>query len=349
MELVLIEHGFAVAALAFENAFARNGATLETFMVTYRAVALAHPHLYRLINGGPLPVEARTPGIQGRTAALLSRVLPQPELALAAFAFAHGMTILELDDRFPPGADLDAAWRAGTQACRRRPCDAGTRKASTPPAESPGMRPIAAGRDGGSALLIWRSRSCATRYPGCFSSARSGRISFPTRVTSRLASSLRIRAPGRRSHNLPAPSATRGMPRSCLTGWGWVGNAYRSYAARSGAGSTMPARIEISLHRFTSSTGAAYALSYFAHDRAVALEQQEQLGNLLLPCAAMVTGDGMATRFLRSGNLVVRVTVVMPGSMDADASALALTTATDIALAVLAKASDSGADRIVAC
>lgn len=116
VELVLIEHGFTVAALAFEDAFARNGATLETFMVTYRAVALAHPHLYRLINGGPLPAEARTPGIQGRTAALLSRVLPKPELALAAFAFAHGMTILELDDRFPPGADLDAAWRAGTQA-----------------------------------------------------------------------------------------------------------------------------------------------------------------------------------------------------------------------------------------
>ena len=134
-----------------------------------------------------------------------------------------------------------------------------------------------------------------------------------------------------------------------LTGWGWVGNAYRSYAAGAGAGSATPARVEISLHQFTSSTGAAYALSYFAHDRAVALQQQETLGDFLLPCAAMVTGDGSATRYLRSGNLVVRVTVVMPVSMDADASALALTTATDIALAVLANASGSGAKRIVAC
>jgi hypothetical protein len=35
------------------------------------------------------------------------------DLARAAFAFAHGMTILELNGRFPPGADLDAAWRRG--------------------------------------------------------------------------------------------------------------------------------------------------------------------------------------------------------------------------------------------
>lgn len=134
-----------------------------------------------------------------------------------------------------------------------------------------------------------------------------------------------------------------------LSGWGWVRNAYRSYVARSGAGNATPTRVEISLHQFTSSTGAAYALSYFAHDRAVALQHQEALGDFLLPCAAMVTGDGTATRFLRSGNLVVRVTVVMPTSMDAEANARALTTATDIALAVLANASGAGADRSVAC
>ena len=29
---------------------------------------------------------------------------------------AHGMVILELDDRFPPGADLDAAWARGLSA-----------------------------------------------------------------------------------------------------------------------------------------------------------------------------------------------------------------------------------------
>ena len=38
------------------------------------------------------------------------------DLARAAFAFAHGMTILELNNRFPPDADLDAAWRRGITA-----------------------------------------------------------------------------------------------------------------------------------------------------------------------------------------------------------------------------------------
>jgi AcrR family transcriptional regulator len=116
VELVLIEHGFAVAALAFEEAFAREGATLETFMTAYREVALAHPHLYRLMTAGPLPRHLMSPGVEERTAAPLLQVLAQPDLARAAFAFAHGMSMLELDDRFPPHADIAAAWRAGTHA-----------------------------------------------------------------------------------------------------------------------------------------------------------------------------------------------------------------------------------------
>jgi hypothetical protein len=38
------------------------------------------------------------------------------DLARAAWAFAHGMTSLELANRFPPGADLVAAWEAGIDA-----------------------------------------------------------------------------------------------------------------------------------------------------------------------------------------------------------------------------------------
>jgi hypothetical protein len=134
-----------------------------------------------------------------------------------------------------------------------------------------------------------------------------------------------------------------------LAGWGWLGNAYRSYIAHSGAGNTTPARIEISLHLFNSSTGAAYALSYFAHDRAVALSQHERGGNALLPCAAIVTGAGSATRFLRRGSLLVRVTVVMPRPADALAEATALDAATDLALGVLAKAGGPHAPWSAAC
>jgi hypothetical protein len=34
----------------------------------------------------------------------------------AVWAFAHGMVGLELSGRFPPDADLDAAWPAGIAA-----------------------------------------------------------------------------------------------------------------------------------------------------------------------------------------------------------------------------------------
>ena len=39
-----------------------------------------------------------------------------PDRARAAWAFAHGMVTLELADRFPPDADLDAAWATGISA-----------------------------------------------------------------------------------------------------------------------------------------------------------------------------------------------------------------------------------------
>jgi hypothetical protein len=36
--------------------------------------------------------------------------------AQALWSFAHGMLILEMDDRYPPGSDLDRTWRAGADA-----------------------------------------------------------------------------------------------------------------------------------------------------------------------------------------------------------------------------------------
>ena len=43
------------------------------------------------------------------------------DLARAVWAFAHGMTILELNERFPPGADLDTAWQRGLDSFRPEP------------------------------------------------------------------------------------------------------------------------------------------------------------------------------------------------------------------------------------
>ncbi|WP_433177704.1 TetR/AcrR family transcriptional regulator [Actinoallomurus sp. CA-150999] len=85
----------------------------------YRAYARAHPHLYRLMTTGPLPRDLLPPGLEDRTAMPLVRVVGDPDRARAAWAFAHGMVMLELDGRFPPGADLDPAWRAGLAALVR--------------------------------------------------------------------------------------------------------------------------------------------------------------------------------------------------------------------------------------
>jgi hypothetical protein len=73
------------------------------------------------------------------------------------------------------------------------------------------------------------------------------------------------------------------------------------------------------------------------------------LGEFLLPCEAMVIGDGTATRFLRHRNLVVRATVVMPRPFDESANTMALATATDLALSVLTHAGEPGPQRSGTC
>ena len=92
------------------------GGGLAALAAAYRRFALEHPHLYRLMNNGPLPREHLPPGLEERTAAPVLRVAGSQALARAVWAFAHGMVMLELDHRFSPDADLDAAWQAGIAA-----------------------------------------------------------------------------------------------------------------------------------------------------------------------------------------------------------------------------------------
>src|ERR1043165_4936750 len=75
--------------------------TLADLAAAYRPYALAHPHLYRLMNSGPLPRHLLPEGVENRAAAPLARILGDDEhRARATWAFAHGMAILELDGRF---------------------------------------------------------------------------------------------------------------------------------------------------------------------------------------------------------------------------------------------------------
>jgi AcrR family transcriptional regulator len=120
LEAAIIADGLAEAAAGFEAAVDGADDPLPALAAAYRAFALAHPHLYRLMNSGPLPRQLLPAGLEDRAAAPLLGLAGDRARARAVWAFAHGMVMLELDQRFPPGADLDAAWRAGVAAFRAR-------------------------------------------------------------------------------------------------------------------------------------------------------------------------------------------------------------------------------------
>lgn len=119
LEAALISQGFEEWAKRFEEAVGRAEDPFAVLARTYRDFARRHPHLYRLMTERPLPREQLAPGVEARAALpVIHAVGGDADAARALWAFAHGMVILELNDRFPPDADLDAAWRRGLDAFR---------------------------------------------------------------------------------------------------------------------------------------------------------------------------------------------------------------------------------------
>lgn len=96
------------------------GPPIPRLLAAYRAHALAHPHLYRLATAGRLPRGELPEGLEDWAGEPFLLVTGDPQLAQALWSFAHGMVILELDGRFPPGSDLDATWAAGAAAFTAR-------------------------------------------------------------------------------------------------------------------------------------------------------------------------------------------------------------------------------------
>ncbi|MFG3219810.1 TetR/AcrR family transcriptional regulator [Streptomyces sp. NPDC048185] len=120
VEVELIAQFLAEAAEAMEAAVAREPGSPVALARAYRAYALAHPHLYCLANERPLPRESLPAGLEDRAAApVLQACAGDGDLARSVWAFAHGMTVLEIHGRFPPGADLPEAWRKGMEALVR--------------------------------------------------------------------------------------------------------------------------------------------------------------------------------------------------------------------------------------
>ena len=117
LEAALISEGFEHQAALFEAALIDSPTPIVAMAEAYRDFAQRHPHLYRLMYERALDRSLLTPGSEDRAAApLLEAVGGDLDLARAVFAFAHGMTILELNRRFPAGADLDAGWQRGLAA-----------------------------------------------------------------------------------------------------------------------------------------------------------------------------------------------------------------------------------------
>jgi hypothetical protein len=99
-----------------------------------------------------------------------------------------------------------------------------------------------------------------------------------------------------------------------LASWGWQEHVSRSFVAASEPGT--PSRVEISLHRFMSDSGAASALPYFAEARAEARGLPLVSIESMPPGEAAVVGQvaegNEATLYVRLGNVLLRVTAVVP-------------------------------------
>jgi AcrR family transcriptional regulator len=118
VEAALIEEGMLEFGEALHVAVAApgRGGPVRGLLDAYRRAALASPALYRLATVGPLPRQDLPAGLEEWAGQPFFLAAGDPWKAQALFSFAHGMVILELDDRFPEGSSLGRTWKAGAAA-----------------------------------------------------------------------------------------------------------------------------------------------------------------------------------------------------------------------------------------
>ena len=118
VEAALIEEGMLEFGRALHVAVAAPDPSgpVGSLLDAYRRAALVSPALYRLATAGPLPREDLPAGLEEWAGRPFFLATGDPWVAQALFSFAHGMVILELDDRFPEGGDLGRTWNAGAAA-----------------------------------------------------------------------------------------------------------------------------------------------------------------------------------------------------------------------------------------
>lgn len=92
--------------------------TVASVASAYRDLARREPQLYRLATVEPLARNALPAGLEEWAGSPFWLVTPggDPARAQALWAWCHGMAILEIEDRFPPGSPLDQTWAVGAAA-----------------------------------------------------------------------------------------------------------------------------------------------------------------------------------------------------------------------------------------
>lgn len=89
---------------------------VAALLAAYRRWGRDHPNLYRLVTTGTFPRAALTPGLEAWAGEPFYRATGDPYRAQALWALAHGTLILEIDQRFLPGSNLDHTWKTGAHA-----------------------------------------------------------------------------------------------------------------------------------------------------------------------------------------------------------------------------------------
>lgn len=94
-----------------------NGGGASELLGVYRAIAVQHPHLYRLLTGTDFPREQLPAGLEDWAGTPFYLAADRDSVrGQALWAFAHGMASLEIDARFTgTGAPAAGVWEVGAR------------------------------------------------------------------------------------------------------------------------------------------------------------------------------------------------------------------------------------------
>jgi AcrR family transcriptional regulator len=118
VELAVVSEGLVEIGEISHAAVAEPGALgpLMALLYEYRRYCVGHPNLYRLATGRRWPRDELPDGLEEWAGKPWYLVTGDPILGQALWSFAHGVVILELDERFLPGSDPDRTLAAGGAA-----------------------------------------------------------------------------------------------------------------------------------------------------------------------------------------------------------------------------------------